>query len=315
MAAHVADWGVAIPAAEEARRLATELREPQWVAAADTVDSIIAGIRGDQDEAERAAARAERIAVPAGANLTIAFAQFGRIFAALGAGRHSDAYEAAERLLDPASPAHHRIIACGLIGELAEAALHTGRVNEARTRVTQVEAASGDIPGTYTALGLLHARALLARDPEEAAGRFGEAFGADLTHWPLQRARLLLAYGQWLRRQRRIADSRAPLRDARDAFDAMGCAAWGDQARRELRASGESSRRRDLAPRDQLTAQELQIAQLAAHGLSNRDIAQRLYLSHRTIGTHLYRIFPKLGITSRGELSSALSPRTAWTNP
>jgi DNA-binding NarL/FixJ family response regulator len=66
---------------------------------------------------------------------------------------------------------------------------------------------------------------------------------------------------------------------------------------RRLPASGETSRRRDLHPRDQLTAQELQIAQLAAQGLSNRDIAQRLYLSHRTIGTHLYRIFPKLGIT------------------
>jgi DNA-binding NarL/FixJ family response regulator len=121
----------------------------------------------------------------------------------------------------------------------------------------------------------------------------------------------LLAYGQWLRRQRRIADSRAPLRGARDAFDAMGCAAWGDQARRELRASGESSRRRDPAARDQLTAQELQIAQLAAQGLSNREIGQRLYLSHRTIGTHLYRVFPKLGITGRGELRSALSAQPA----
>jgi DNA-binding CsgD family transcriptional regulator len=297
MAAQVADWGVAIPAAEEARRLATELREPQWVATADAVGSATAGIRGDQEAAERAAARAERIAVPTGANLTIAFAQFGRIFAALGAGRHSAAYEAAERLLDPASPAHHPIIACWLIGDLAEAALHTGRIDEARARVKQVETASGDIPGTCIAIGLRHARALLAQDPGEAAGRFDEALSADLTHWPVQRARLLLAYGQWLRRQRRIAGSRAPLRDARDAFDAMGCAAWGDHARRELRASGESSRRRDVAPRDQLTAQKLQIAQLAAQGLSNRDIAQRLYLSHRTIGTHLYRIFPKLGIT------------------
>jgi ATP/maltotriose-dependent transcriptional regulator MalT len=305
MAAQVADWGVALPAAEEARRVATELREPQWVAAADAVDSVIAGIRGDQDAAERAAARAERIAVPTGANLTIAFAQFGRIFAALGAGRHGDAYEAAERVFDPASPAHHPIIACWLIGDLAEAALHTGRADEARARVKQVEAASGDIPGTCIAVGLLHARAVLG-------GRFEEALGTDLSHWPVQRARLLLAYGQWLRRQRRVAESRTPLRDARDAFDAMDCAAWGDQARRELRASGESSLRRDLAPRDQLTAQELQIAQLAAQGLSNRDIAQRLYLSHRTIGTHLYRIFPKLGITSRGELSSALSARHAW---
>jgi ATP/maltotriose-dependent transcriptional regulator MalT len=311
MAAQLADWGVAIPAAEEARRLATELCEPQWVAAADTVESIIAGIRGDQDAAERAAARAERIAVPTGANITVAFAQFGRILAALGAGRHSDAYEAAERLFDPASPAHHPVVACWLIGDLAEAALHTGRISEARARVKQVEAASGDISGTCIAVGLLHARAVLAQDPQEAAGRFDEALGADLTHWPVQRARLLLAYGQWLRRQRRVAESRTPLRDARDAFDAMGCAAWGDQARRELRASGESSRRRDLAPRDQLTAQELQIAQLAAQGLSNRDIGQRLYLSHRTIGTHLYRIFPKLGITSRGELRSALSTHTA----
>jgi len=311
MAAQIADWGVAIPAAEEARRLAEELREPQWVAAADTVDSIIAGIRGDPDAAERAAARAERVAVPTGANISIAFAQSGRIFAALGAGRHAEAYEAAERLLDPASPSHHPVIACWLIGDLAEAALRTGRSGEARARVKQVEATSGDILGTCIAVGLRHARAVLAQTPGEAADRFDEALSTDLTHWPLQRARLLLAYGQWLRRQRRIADSRAPLRDARDAFDAMGCVAWGDQARRELRASGESSRRRDLAARDQLTAQELQIAQLAAQGLSNRDIAQRLYLSHRTIGTHLYRIFPKLGITSRGELRSALSARTA----
>jgi DNA-binding CsgD family transcriptional regulator len=173
--------------------------------------------------------------------------------------------------------------------------------------VKQVEAAAGETPGTCIAVGLRHARAVLAQDPGEAADRFGAALDADLARWPLQRARLLLAYGQWLRRQRRIADSRPPLRAARDAFDAMGCAAWGDQARRELRASGESSRRRDVAARDLLTAQELQIAQLAAQGLSNRDIAQRLYLSHRTISTHLYRIFPKLGITSRGELRSALS--------
>jgi DNA-binding CsgD family transcriptional regulator len=77
-----------------------------------------------------------------------------------------------------------------------------------------------------------------------------------------------------------------------------------------LRASGERSRRRVPEARDQLTAQELQIAQLAAEGLSNREIGQRLYLSHRTISTHLYRVFPKLGIISRSELSAALAPRS-----
>lgn len=83
---------------------------------------------------------------------------------------------------------------------------------------------------------------------------------------------------------------------------------WADRARRELRASGESSRRRDPAARDQLTAQELQIAQLAAEGLSNREIGARLYLSPRTISTHLYHVFPKLGITARSQLVLALSP-------
>jgi DNA-binding CsgD family transcriptional regulator len=161
------------------------------------------------------------------------------------------------------------------------------------------------------ALGLRHARALLAGDDEEAARHFGDGLSADLDRWPFQRARLLLAHGQWLRRQRRIADSRAPLRTARDTFDALGCAAWSDRARRELRASGESSRRRDPEARDQLTAQELQIAQLAAEGLTNREIGQRLYLSHRTIATHLYRVFPKLGITARTELAAALTAETA----
>ena len=90
-------------------------------------------------------------------------------------------------------------------------------------------------------------------------------------------------------------------------FDAIGASNWGDQARSELRASGERSRRRLPEARDGLTAQELQIAQLAADGLSNREIGQRLYLSHRTISTHLYRVFPKLGITSRAELGAALA--------
>ena len=94
-------------------------------------------------------------------------------------------------------------------------------------------------------------------------------------------------------------------------FDAIGASSWGDLARSELRASGERSRRRIPEARDQLTAQELQIAQLAATGLSNREIGQRLYLSHRTIGTHLYRVFPKLGITSRAELGTALASGAA----
>ena len=85
-------------------------------------------------------------------------------------------------------------------------------------------------------------------------------------------------------------------------------APWAVQAQRELRASGEHSRRRVPEARDQLTAQELQIAQLAAQGLSNREIGEQLFLSHRTISTHFYRVFPKLGMTSRAELGTVLAP-------
>ncbi|MEA2440932.1 MAG: hypothetical protein QOH76_2356 [Thermoleophilaceae bacterium] len=310
VATRLANWNVSISAAEEARSLAIELGQPLWKAGAETLASTIAGMRGDEEAAERASAEAERIASPAGANMIVALAQFGRTSAALGASRHDDAYQAAERLFDPTDPAHHPAMASWIIGDLAEAAMHAGRVDDARVRVAQIEAASGDDPPVWIALGLRHARALLA-DDEEAEECFKEALDADLSRWPFQRARLLLAHGKWLRRQRRITESRTPLRDARDAFDALGCAAFGDQARRELRASGEASRRRDPAARDQLTAQELQIAHLAAEGLSNREIGQRLFLSHRTIGTHLYRIFPKLGITARGELDAALSAGAA----
>jgi len=306
MAARLAEWDVAIPAAAEARRLAEELGEPQWEAGADTVVSLIAGMRGDEPAAEQAAAEAERVAISAGANITVAFAQFGRVVAALGSGRHADAYNFAERLFDPADSAYHPVISSWLIGDLAEAALHLDRVEEARVRVEQVEAQAGERPGSWIALGLNHARALLA-DAPEAEERFRAALCADFARWPFQRARAQLAFGQWLRRRRRIADSRDRLRAARDAFDALGCQAWGDQARRELRAAGESSRRRVPEARDQLTAQELQIAQLAAKALSNREIGQKLFVSPRTVSTHLYRIYPKLEISARGELASALA--------
>jgi DNA-binding NarL/FixJ family response regulator len=109
-----------------------------------------------------------------------------------------------------------------------------------------------------------------------------------------------------LRRQRRVADSRAPLRAAREGFDALAFPALAESARQELRASGETSRRRAPEAWDQLTPQELQIARMAAEGLSNREIGERLFLSHRTIGSHLYRVYPKLGVAARVQLRESL---------
>jgi DNA-binding CsgD family transcriptional regulator len=145
-------------------------------------------------------------------------------------------------------------------------------------------------------------------DDAEAEALYELALAADLSAWPLDRARLHLAYGTWLRRHRRAAESRQPLRRAREVFDALGARSWAAQARRELRAAGERSGDLDrLQVQVQgLTAQELQIARLAAQGLNNREIGQRMRASHRTVGSHLYRIFPKLGITSRQQLAAVL---------
>ena len=263
MAARRGDWEAAITAGEEAKRLAEEFAEPQWAAAADTATSLVAAMRGDEQRAELLAARAEAVAEPAGANITLAFAQFGKVLAALATDRHTDAYEYAERLFDPADSAYHPVISSWLIADLAEAAVHIDRLDAARARVAQVEEIAGGQPGAWIALALGHARALVAGSAE-AGKRFDEALANDLTRWPFQRARIQLTYGQWLRRQRRVAESRTVLRAARDTFDALGCQRWSEHARRELRASGERSRRRVPAARDQLTAQELQIAQLAA---------------------------------------------------
>ena len=154
--------------------------------------------------------------------------------------------------------------------------------------------------------GLACARPLLAGE-EEAEALFERALNGDFAGYPFLRARTLFSYGRWLRRHRRDADSRGPLRAAVESFDVLGAASWSGRARQELRATGERLGPRTPEARDRLTAQELQIAELAGAGLSNREIGERLFLSHRTIGSHLYRIFPKLGITSRSQLRDALA--------
>jgi len=311
LAVRLPDWNVAIPAAGEARRLATELGQPIWLATAETAIAMIGALRGDPAETERATAYAEELASPLGATHIVALAQAGPMLSALAQGRHADALRFAERLFDPNDTAYHLHFGCFAIGDLAEAAVLAGRPEVARERLAEVEAIVGDTPSEWLGINLRHARAVLADDEPEAAVRFEEAMAANLERWPFWRGRLLLAHGRWLRRRRRVANSRAPLREAGNVFEGIGASGWADQARSELRASGETSRRRDSSTRDELTAQELQIAQLAATGLSNREIGQRLYLSHRTVSTHLYRVFPKLGITSRAELGAALASHTA----
>jgi DNA-binding CsgD family transcriptional regulator len=306
VAARGPDWNVAVPAAEEGARLAGEVGQPAWLAGAKTVEAYLAALRGDEAGAEAAAVEAESVALPAGANFLLTAVQWARGLAALGEGRHSDAYGELRRTHDPEDPAFHPHMRWWAIADLAEAAVHSGHFDEGRRLLDELTALSAGTPAAWIQLGLRHARAVLA-DDDEAEPLFQAALSAQVNRWPYQRARVLLAYGAWLRRRRRVAESRTPLRAARDAFDALGVRAWGERARQELRASGETSRSRTPEARDELTPQELQIAQMAAEGLSNREIGQQLYLSHRTVGSHLYRLFPKLGISSRGQLSSVLA--------
>jgi len=152
---------------------------------------------------------------------------------------------------------------------------------------------------------LAYARAVLAED-DDAEALFFAVLGADLTRWPWLRARTELAYGRWLRRQRRVAESRQSLRSALTTFYLLGASSGGEQACSELRAAAERAIAQQLVAQNTLSAQELQIARLAAEGLSNREIGERLYLSPRIVGSHLYRIFPKLDITSRTQLAARL---------
>ena len=305
--AQLVDLGVAMPAADEAYRLARDTTQPVIAATAQATQALLAALRGEQDDAYRHAAQAEKAALPGAAHAVLAAVQAARGSAALAAGRHEDALSELLRMYDPADPAYHRAIRCHVIGDLVEAAVRSGQPDTVTGLVAEMTEIGRRTPSPALHTGLRYARALLA-DDGEAQPLYEAALRAGPSTWPFPRARAQLRYGEWLRRQRRVAESRAHLRAARDTFDALGLIPWGDRARVELRASGETSRRRIPDARDQLTPQELQIAQMAAGGLTNRDIGQRLYLSHRTIGSHLHRIFPKLGIASRAELRTALQP-------
>jgi DNA-binding CsgD family transcriptional regulator len=117
---------------------------------------------------------------------------------------------------------------------------------------------------------------------------------------PLQRARTHLLYGEWLRRSRRPTDARTQLRAALETFERSEATPWADRTRNELRAAGEITVLRTSAdPFRRLTPQELQVVRLAATGATNREIAGQLFLSPRTVGYHLYKAYPKLGVSSR----------------
>lgn len=303
-AVHLAREPLAVSAAEEAFRLAGETGQPASAASAQLAQAAIAAERGDFERADALARQAEAVLLPMGATPMLALGQFVRGRAAVAHQRYPEGLAHHRRTLEPTDPAYHPFVGAWGLSDLVEAAAHTGSKDKAREYVEQLESLAAATSGSLLRATAGYARPFVAND-EDAEALYRTALERDLANWSCYRGRMLLWYGRWLRRQRRVAESRIPLRAARECFDALGFPGLAETARQELRAAGETSPRRIPEAWDELTAQELQIARMAAAGLSNREIGERLYLSHRTVGYHLHRIFPKLGITSRGQLHAA----------
>jgi ATP/maltotriose-dependent transcriptional regulator MalT len=310
-AVHLGNIASGLPVAHEAVDLAIESGLHRWAPAARLAEATLTALRGDFERAEWLVAKAESVLLPMGANPLLALVELARGRNALLSGDYLVAFEHLRRISDPKDTAYHMYVQFWVVPDLIEAGVHSGHEQEVRAAIAALEPIAAQSRSPILEIGLRFARALVASDAE-AEALFQAAITEDAS-LPLMVARSRLAHGLWLRRQRRVAESRGPLRAARDAFQAMGATPLVARASRELRASGESSPKRLPRASDRLTPQELQIAQMAAAGMSNREIGQSLFLSHRTVGFHLYRLFPKLGITSRNQLRGALDvePLTA----
>ncbi|NJP97606.1 AAA family ATPase [Nonomuraea sp. FMUSA5-5] len=303
-AIHLGKHRLAAAAADEAARLSRDTGRLRWALVADLALATLASERGEQERANELIRATEAELLSVGAQSILGFAQFARARHALVSNQHGDAYEQLARVLDPSDVAHHPHVGYLGIADLIEAAVRTGRDEAARDHLARLDALAGRTGSPYLKAMAAYAHPLVAPD-DAAEPLYRRALDGGLSRWPFHRARLLLAYGRWLRRRRRLVESRPPLRAAMESFDALGIRAFGEDARAELRAAGEAVARPAPDTLDRLTPQELQIARLAATGLTNREIGTQLFLSHRTVGFHLSRIFPKLGITSRNQLRLA----------
>ncbi|MCO1597258.1 LuxR C-terminal-related transcriptional regulator [Micromonospora sp. RHAY321] len=265
--------------------------------------ATLAAVRGEEEQARRLAWDALAYTEPRGIGRGTADALWALGLLDLGVGRADAALERFEAAR--AAPGH-RLFGVFLLPDLVEAAVRAGRPERAvePTRLLDEWARKTGRPGL---VALAHrCRALTASDGEAeqhfvSAARLHQGGGA------VDRARTALLHGEWLRRARRKLEARRHLRDALDTFTTLGAEPWARRAGAELRASGDAAEPSLGGPLSRLSPQEREVVRLAAAGATNREIAAQLFLSPRTVGHHLYRAFPKLGVTSRTDLATLLA--------
>jgi DNA-binding CsgD family transcriptional regulator len=302
---------------DEAQRLAetaAELCEARgyqllrWKA--QLVRAFLAAGRGDAALAQVLADEVIRWAAPRGVRHLHTGALYACVLAALARSDFEAAYHHATAISPAGQLATYEPHAPWVMMDLVEAALRTGHTSEAAAHVRAMQEAGVGKVSSRLAMLAGAAAAMIAPD-DEAAELFDRSLAtSDAERWPFDLARVRLLYGERLRRAREMTEARVHLVAALEGFRRLGAKTWADRAALELRAAGQI-RPQERQDREVLTPQELEIAMLAATGLSNKQIGSRLFLSHRTVSAHLYRVFPKLGITSRAALRDALQHQPA----
>jgi DNA-binding NarL/FixJ family response regulator len=304
---HTGQWEEAGQLAEEGLAVCAEhgYRFLTWYF--QYTQALLAAVRGDQAASRALADQVIGWAVPRGVHGAETLVRHALVLSAAGSGDFEDAYRQATAISPAGELASHVPGALWVAFDLVEAAARTSRLDEARAHVAAMTDA--DMAAISPRLALLqHGAAALTVSGIEATRRFDQALAVPAAAcWQFDHARVQLAYGEHLRRNRATTEAREQLAASLETFERVGAAPWAARAARELRASGQTRPRTRKLTSDPLTPQEHKIAALAAAGLSNKQIAQRLFLSPKTVSNHLFRIFPKLGITSRAALRDVLA--------
>jgi DNA-binding CsgD family transcriptional regulator len=294
------EFDLAHAAADEGRQLAIETEQP-WSASWNVATlALVEALRVREQETRAHVEELWAFAARSGATVVGAHVSRALGMLELGLGRPDEALDRLLAAITSSRAESSPLVVFGL-PDAVEAAARANRLEDVAEPLAQYESWVGRFPNDARLALLARARALAAGP--EAEPHFLEALERADALTAFGRGRTELLYGEWLRRERRRAEARPHLRAAVEAFEQLGVAAWAERARRELRASGETTRKRDGSALAELTPQELEIARLVADGLTNREIGAQLYLSPRTIDYHLRKVFTKLRIASRTDLA------------